>query len=386
MKKAILIMLGVLMTLSILLFGGIYLGHKVIFKVPYLGEPSISAVSNDDMSLGNRYYTPTMEEYLDLLAKQLVRYNELAPTLWPDNPLVNQSLYVEDIDSGKFWKIDPAGNIADTTKDEIQKLGMYPNGQFNGHDFYKEGAYLSVSEADLSNYALYQKYLHLGSYDAFITFVHEGFHAIVQSGWTSDKGLTNTERDEFKENAEARAKRMTLQQQLLQAISQPGDTGLILAALSTYEDYKTSFPEDYKNSILSDRSEGTAYYYELISCLYASYPDQVNDKDSLDKALALLATRPDEYTDIGLVVEGYHVGAYAAILLDRLNVDWKKDFGNNPTATPIELLSQHFNGEELPSPHQVIPSDIDAIKVAIKEADGEASPALLFRFLYTIFF
>jgi len=386
MKKVLLTVLGILAALGIILFGGIYLGHKVFFKVPYLAEPSISAVSNDDMSFGNRYYTPTIEEYLDLLAKQLVHYNEIAPTLWPDNPLVNQSLYVEDIDSGKFWKIDPAGNITDATKDEIRNLGMYPNGQFNGHDFYKDGAYLSVSEADLSNYALYQKYLHLGSYDAFITFVHEGFHATVQPGWTGDSDLANKGRDEFKESTEARAKRMILQEQLLQAVSQPGDSDLILAALSTYEDYKTSFPEDYKNSILGDRSEGTAYYYELISCLYTSYPDQVNDKDSLDKALALLATRPDEYTDIGLVAEGYHVGAYAAILLDRLNVDWKKDFESNPTATPIELLSQHFSSEKLPSPQQVTPSDIDAIKVAIKKADDEASPAFLFRFLYTLFF
>jgi hypothetical protein len=246
--------------------------------------------------------------------------------------------------------------------------------------------YLAVAESDLTNYLLFEKYLHVGTYDAFITFTHESFHMKEQTKWAMMNDVPNIDREEFLENTTARAKRTLLQRQLLKAINAHGDKQLILKALATYEDYKTQFPDDYSYSIFTDRDEGTAYYYELVSSLYSAYPGQINSRDDLFRALALLATREDIYVDIGLVAEGYNVGGFACVLMDMLGFDWKAQLMSDANATPIEMLAEAFANETLPPPAQLTQQEIDAVSERIAAINAGEGPSLLFKFLYEMLF
>jgi hypothetical protein len=185
----------------------------------------------------------------------------------------------------------------------------------------------------------------------------------------------------------ARAKRALLQRQLLAAVADPGDTSLILDALATYEDYKTRFPDDYKNSVYAYRMEGTAYYYELVSCLYASYPDRIADRESLDRALMLLAARQDIYAECGLVAEGYRIGGFSCVLLDRFESDWQERLTADAEATPIEMLSRCFADTNLPPPRQPTDEELSAVEAEIaRESEQSASLSLLFKMLYSLLF
>ena len=389
MRNFFKILLIIIIAFVVIIYGSVFLGHKVFFQEPTSDVPTIQDVTGDMLTLGvqSRSSQPTaISDYISLLAVQVSRYNEIAPDLWPNNTLVNQSVIVEETGKAEFWLIAPDGTVTPLSKNEALGYGFYRNPYFGGFDFSDGVVYLAVAEKDLTNYLLFQKYLHLGTYDAFITFVHEGFHVKEQADWQQMNNIPNIGRDEFLENTAARAKRTLLQRQLLKAVSEPGNTQLVLDALATYEDYKTQFPEDYKNSVFTDRIEGTAYYYELISCLYSSYPEQIKNKSDLERALALLATREDIYVDYGLVVEGYHIGGFSCVLLDRFKNDWKERIKSDPEATPIEMLYQHFNEETLPAPKQLTQTEIDAVGAEIQKKSEGAGSFLLFRFLYEILF
>jgi len=389
LKKALLILAIVIFSLVALLYGSVFLGHKVFFPEQTLDVPTIEAVADDTLTLGVQAHSSqaaTIDEYLDVLAGQVKRYNELAPELWPGNSLTNQSIVVEEIRKNSFWLIKPNGTVAPISKNEALEFGFSRASYFNGFKFFDGGVYLAVAESDVSNCLLFQKYLHLGTYDPFITFVHEGFHG-MQGDWSRSDSMPNMGRDEFNGETAARAKRNLLLKQILRAVNEPDDTGLLLDALATYEDYKTQFPEDYRNSIGTDRSEGTAFYFELISCLYSAYPDQIKNRSDLDRALALLATREDVYVDYGLVAEGYYIGGFTCVLLDRYVEGWQSQLADGPEMTPLEMLDQHFSDEILPAPVQLTQAEVDAVDAKIQETMNENSrPHLLFRFLYDMLF
>ena len=372
MKKFLMVFLIVVASLAVLLYGGVYLGHKVFFKeaappAPAAkaasSVPTIEAATDGKLMLGmqaHKTQPKTLEEYLPIAAAQLKKYNEVAPSLWPDNPLVNQTFILEGLESKKLWLITPDGTVSPLSDEDAKKYNFKRDAYPGGFSFFEGGFYCVVSEKEVADYSIWQKYLHLGTYDAIIFLIHEGFHE-TQRAWAETDDISNGDRNEFLENTEARAKRALLEKQLLKAVNKPGDTALILDALATYQDWKTQFPDDYKNSLYADRWEGTAYYYELIASLYAGYPDQIKNKDDLTRALALLASRDDVYVDYGLVKEGYAVGGFACMLLDRLEEGWEKRLMNDPTATPIEMLSQHFKDKALPTPAQPTQAERDAI-------------------------
>jgi hypothetical protein len=391
LKRVLKISLIIIVFLVLFVYGSVFLGHKVIFKEEMSNVPTIQAATNDTFIFGPQAHSAqpgTIDDYILLLAKQIKRYNEVAPTLWPDNAVVNQSAIVEGLRSGKFWLIAPDGTVTPLSKDDVKSYGMIRNAYVGGFSFFDGGMYLAVNEEHLTNYLQWQKYLHLGTYDAFLSLAHEGFHRLEQgsSKWQIKSDAPNRERNEFSKDTPARAKRALLQKQLLRAVSEPGDTRLILDALATYADYKAKFPGDYKNSLYFDRIEGTAYYYELISGLYSGYPDQVRSKDDLGRALTLLATREDIYVWHGLVAEGYIIGGFSSVLLDRLEVDWKERLMSDPEATPLEILYQHFKNESLPLPQRLTQAVIDAADDKIQNSNKNRIISKLFRLLYDILF
>jgi hypothetical protein len=273
--------------------------------------------------------------------------------------------------------------------DEALSYGFVRQPRVNGFSHYDGGMYLAVTEEYLPNYLFWQNMLHLGTYESILWLTHEGFHMEQCSPkwqYNEDTVNRNRERNDFLENTPARAKRDLLQRQLLKAVSAPGNTQLILEALATYADWKQQFPDDYAKSLQFDRTEGTAHYYELVTGLYAGYPSQIKNSDDVDAALALLATREEAHIRHGLTAEGYTVGGFASVLLDRLETDWKERLMADPYATPIEMLYQHFKGESLPAPRQVTQADIDAVAEAIKKPDVNKGAPLLFKTFYDMVF
>ncbi|MDR2338509.1 MAG: hypothetical protein LBE20_07750 [Deltaproteobacteria bacterium] len=384
--KAILIIIVVLVGL---VYGIVFVCHKFLFKEQTATTPTIAPAQNNEFIFGIQGHSQpqTMDEYIALLAEQVKNYQRVAPTLWFNNALISRTLIVEALDSGKFWRITPNGEVSSLSRQEVLDRGIKRVVYAGGFSEFDGGMYLVVSDEYLHNVLLYQQYLHLGTYDPFITFVHEDFHGAEQGKWAKMKDIANTARNEFLENIPARAKRDLLQRQLLQAIATPGNKALILEALATYEDYKVQFPDDFKNSFFGDRIEGTAYYYELIASLYSAYPDKIKTKDDLNRALALLATRDDIYVTHGLVVEGYSVGGFACILLDRFEEDWQSRLMADAELTPIEMLRAHFATETIPAPRQLTSAELNAVGEVISASseviDGRAR---LFTMLYQLLF
>jgi len=371
MKKALKTTLISVVSLVIVLYGGVFLGHKMLVKQEASKTPSASSspIAPTVESLTNGRFTfgpqahpshpTTMKGFIPVLAKQLATYNKVAPDLWPGNTLVNQTLVVEDLTNQTYWLIKPDGTFTEVTEKDVSHYGYERLAYPNGFSFFKGGMYLAVDEEDIKNPSIWEKYLHVGTFDSIIWVIHEGFHE-TQRPW-AETTLKNGDRDDHLENIPARLQRALLQKQLFHAVSNPGDTDAILAALATYQDWKTRFPSDFEESVLADRYEGTAHYFEIVACLLASYSDQVKDLRDVDAAVALLATREDVYAGHGLVVEGYSVGGFSAFLLDRLEADWKQRLMADPSATPIEMLFQHFKDHKLPDPVQLSQAETDAI-------------------------
>ncbi|MDR1578885.1 MAG: hypothetical protein LBS35_00890 [Synergistaceae bacterium] len=76
-----------------------------------------------------------------------------------------------------------------------------------------------------------------------------------------------------------------------------------------------------------------------------------------------------------IVTEGYHIGGFACVLLDRFENDWQERLMADAETTPIEMLSRRFAGANLPAPRQ--PADEE-----IKESGASG----LFKMLYNLLF
>ena len=108
LKKTILILAIIAGFLAAIIYGGVFLGHRVIFSEEISRVPTIEAVTDGIFTFGSQAHPAlpeSIEEYATLLSAQLKRYNEIAPNLWFDNALVEQSIIVEEYRKGKFWHI-----------------------------------------------------------------------------------------------------------------------------------------------------------------------------------------------------------------------------------------------------------------------------------------
>ncbi|MDR2230150.1 MAG: hypothetical protein LBE39_11845 [Flavobacteriaceae bacterium] len=348
----------------VLLLTGIGCNEPVKNKVKKTATSILPAYGEEDFKFGAvvQPKMTTMADYIKILANQIKRYNLIAPELWVDNININRSAIVEDLQTKEMWLIKPNGSYSTLSRDELKGYTVdYDNtksgfGLFSGKGL--KGIYLAADEQELINYNIWQKYPHLGTYDLFITFAHEQFHMVTQENWGKPNVIPNLDRDEAENDSKARAKRLLLIEQLMDAVSYPGNEDKIKAAVATYKDYQTKYPADYENSTYFDNIEGTAYYYEIKASLYAAYPKIINSKADISRALSvILANHHLPYLANGLVTEGYNIGAFAGFILDQSgDTSWQKTVVSG-TVNPMQLLVKRYDGQTLPAPHKELSDD-----------------------------
>ena len=396
--------LGVVVLIT-LIYGVVYLGHKVFFKIPFSDKPTIAALNQDGFSLdaASHEQPQTMEAYVEVLSRQVKNYNKHLDAYWPNNPQKNQYVIAKSLNEQEAYLIAPDGVIKRMSKPEFDSYNVSSfnmDGQwcpFNINDI--EGAYIPVSPEGLKNYYVFQKYYHLGTYDQFLSYSHELFHSITQERWAGPTGIAygNADRDERFNDSSARRTRMLLQQQLTAAICDGSNREkYIKEAVSTYKAYRKNNKTDYDAALPFDRIEGTAYYYELVSALYAGYPDQIKNQNDMYKALkVILADDRPAYRTIGVVSEGYKVGGFASILLDLLAIEnnedpmeWKKDIEKDYYLTPMLILEKKYENQLLPEPKSIpTQTEYDRWIAGKYEIAPEASlTSRIFTILYGIIF
>ncbi|MDR2416090.1 MAG: hypothetical protein LBD75_05845 [Candidatus Peribacteria bacterium] len=175
------------------------------------------------------------------------------------------------MDKTKAWEVSPDGTFNAISIEEAKKYGETVGYDTEFIFFSKEGKkgiVLTLNENTLKNPALFEKYAHIGTYDLFITYVHELFHNEEQTKRYTPPLSFPTDRDELLKDYEARAARAVILQQLLSAFSSPQtELSFLKKAVATYRAYQKAFPQDAAITQYWDTIEGAAYYVELISSL-----------------------------------------------------------------------------------------------------------------------
>lgn len=397
-----------LISLVGILYLTVYVGHTFIFKESFSKIPTVDSIVKDGMKFGaaSIEQPKTFDEYIEVLSSQMKNYNKHLEAYWPNNPVTDQYLIAQNSKNKKAVLINPKGEVSELSKSEFKSYGIPKplnlEGQWasfsaNG----KSGAYISVFVDNLNNYYSFQKYEHLGTYDQFLSYSHELFHSITQEKWSDGGNLevANADKDERMEDSEARRTRMLLQQQLSQAFCSETEEETeqnILAALKTFEIYKTSSKEDFEKSVTFDRLEGTAYYYELVSSLYAAYPEQIKNQDDVYKGLKIILENDNPaYRASGLNSEGYTIGGYAGLVLDKVMLkqgedpnEWKIEIEKDSTATPLTILEKKYADKTLPE-QAAIPTEKEYrswLEASDKISPSLSSQANLFSIAYGILF
>lgn len=347
-------------------------------------SPAQATTPKAPLCIGITCHPPvkSAEAFIPVLAKQIQRYNLRAKDYWPNSKVVNQIAIVVTMDRRKAWKILPTGEyqaISVKQADRYKKTTGYdtefipfktPQGE--------QGIVLTLNETALKDPKTFAKYPHLGTYDMFITYVHELFHVLEQPHWNDLKETANAERSEYQDQIEARAIRGVIYQQLLNAFIYPNKkTFYARRAAATHRYYQKHYPKDATNALFFDRHEGTAFYYEVVTSLYSAYPAIKNQAD-LMQAYGIIAKNIKVAEASGLVIEGYNLGAAAGLLLDQLQAtptQWKLQLMRQVDGTALNLLAEMFDNS-IKASDVVLPTKAQ-LKVYSKLAQEASKPAVL---------
>ena len=327
----------------------------------------------------------TAADFIPHLAEQIRAYNEIAPILWVNNPVLDISFLLADSGLEQFWLISPSGEIDEMTHEQAIAHGFPPEMEFLLFTFFEDGSgvYLRFSDNVVTDEAAARvALLHPQTGDAFrmLAFgVHELFHHLVQEGsrwaenmempedldafyqefatWSEDEqaaffaqveaAFPNLDREEFLENTEARAVRHTMLRQIFRALA-ADDERLVLDLLATYEHYRTNFSDEHHKSVNWDRVEGTAQYFDVLAAIMAVHSVDFSDVDRAVAELAVLADSQNSFMHYGLVKEGYIMG-WVGFLLNRYIEPsaWQQRMMDEPNATFLGILSEKI-AEPLP--------------------------------------
>jgi hypothetical protein len=386
----------VLFFIPCVLLAGIY----IIYNTELKPQPSISTVvlENKDFQIGHasKVQPAILDEYISIVAPQIKRFNQHSDEFWPNSSFKDSVVYFITNDKRQAWKVEYDGSYKKINN--VKSVPRFDSIMGYHMEFYylkpevhgEKGMVLVISLEDLLDQVTYEKYTHLGMYDPIITYIHEGFHIFTQgsSHW-KEADISKAQREDAFDNLEARKLR-TYSIKLLYKALQDESTrdSYVKQALRLYQTYKATFPEEYERVQYFERIEGSASYYEVVSCLQVSYPETINSTNYTD-AVALWTTNRQAQDSVGASHEAYELGAVAGVLLDLYYDDandWKEKLENDPTVTPMGLLETLFTEEEL--------QQVDVPEISQEYTDkliesinkGRNVRNNLLSFLYHVFF
>jgi len=387
---------AVLFLVPCLLLASIY----IIYNTQLKPQPSTSTVvlENKDFRIGHasKVQPATLGEYLSIVAPQIKRFNEQADEFWPNSSFKDSVVYFITNDKRQAWKVEYDGSF--NKIDNVKSVPRFESVLGYHMEFYylkpeehgEKGMVLVISLEDLLDQVKYEKYTHLGTYDPIITYIHEGFHIFTQSSdhW-KEADISKAQREDAFDNLEARKLRTYSIKLLYKALQDESNRDFyVRQALRLYQTYKATFPEEYERVQYFERIEGSASYYEIVSCLQVSYPETINSTNYTD-AVALWTTNRQPQNSVGASHEAYELGAVAGVLLDMYYDDaneWKEKLENDPASTPMGLLETLFTEEEL--------KQVDVPEISQEYTDkliesinkGRNVRSNLISFLYHVFF
>ena len=156
MKKIIKGLLIFILGGVLLVYGTIFIGHKLIFPDKVALMPTVAPLENEEYQLGVQFQKQagTLDEYVHVLAEQVRIYNEEADKYWPGNGVTDQYILAESIEKGNFWLISPQGEVSALTRKEAQEKYTFARqpyrigfGPLEGSGI--RGMYAALSEGDL---------------------------------------------------------------------------------------------------------------------------------------------------------------------------------------------------------------------------------------------
>lgn len=374
-------------------------GINILYHTLPGSQPTTSAmlVENKNFHIGHasKRQPKSLDKYVRTVAPQIGMFHKRANTFWPDSSFEDAVVYFISSDKKQAWKVNYDGThqqIEDvkSTPQYSSIIGYETEFLFLDPNVDKEkGMVLVIDQKDLLDQVKYEEYTHVGMYDPLITYVHEGFHHFAQGDERWKTNPPKGDRSDHLDNLEARKLRTFSIQLLYQALQNEKKRDLyVKQAVQLYQKYMQSFKDEYNETQYLDKIEGTAYYYEVATCLQVCYPKQVNNKNYTD-AITLWTTNKQAKDMTGSSHEAYELGVLAGTLLDIYEKDplkWKKQIQEDPETTPMTLLAGQFTKKEI---HQTKPPEIsqaftDSLVAAIDETNDTKSN--LIPFLYHVFF
>ncbi|MCL1935053.1 MAG: hypothetical protein FWF57_01545 [Defluviitaleaceae bacterium] len=346
---------------------------KNIISTFFVAILMVNPVFADNVDLENTYknyeYTKTqsIDDFISIFNNQFQIYNTFANRLWYDNAVVDKIIILHDIDTDRFFKFVKNEKFIELSDEEFNDFEIERITRAGAFDIFKNddisGMYITTSNESLNNSERWKIYTHLGTYDAILWFIHEGFHAWEQPRWNlTDGDIPNSARNEFLENTYVRAVRYQLTMQLLQALSDPENQEQhILNALATYSYFKENFVEEHELSIYFDRLEGSAYFFEVMASLIISNYEILIEDDCFESALFNIITdfastghSAFSAYGLGLVSEGYTTSGFAALLLERIGIHkWQQMIMEDAYLTPMQVLFNHFSQDNIEIPDMI---------------------------------
>lgn len=372
---------------------------NIIYNTTVRPKPTVSelVLENSSIKLGNasKVQPTTLDEFIDITANQIKLFHKEANDIWPRSSFENSVAYFITNDKKEAWKVNYDGTYykLDDPK-QMPKYGAilgYPvefamlDTQIDG----EKGMVIVISKDELLDQQAYDKYTHLGMYDPIITYIHEGFHLYAQTkdDWINDS--QNVSREAFTNNVEGRKLRGYIMELLYEAIQDEYNRDLYTKqAIKLNQRYKADFPDEFASIKYLDKVEGTAFYYEVISCLRTAYPDEINKDNYLDAAKLWTTNRPVENTTLANK-EAYEIGALSGILLDMSNNDktkWKEELMKDPNLTPLDTLANLYTKEEIQNTPEPEISQEFSNKINESIKNGIAVKNNVIAFVYNIFF
>lgn len=375
------------------------LSLNLVYNLKYKPEPTVSTVllQNDRFSLGaaSKHQPTTLDEYMEITAPQIGQFHQQANAVWPDAAFDGSVAYFVTADKHRAWKVKHDGSyyeLEDPTHMPLYSMVVGYSTEFYIMDEAVEGEkglVIVISEDELLDQIAAQKYTHVGTYDAIITYIHEGFHAFTQSGeeWVADSSDHTGEN--YLDNVEARQLRTYALELLHQAILDEANRDLYtLQAIKVYQEYQVQFPGEYRTLRYQDKMEGTAMYFEVVSCLQVCYPETVNTENYLDAATLWVSNRRVQGS-VGASKEAYELGAACGILLDLKSEDktaWKHAIAQGGNQTPLELLATRYTQQEIDETPMPEMKPEFAASVREKAEKGIDTTGNFVSFLYHCFF